>query len=258
MAIKKPITKTPLKSAKPAAAPLKSKKRPRRVEEDGSEETDDEPDEEEETPKQRRARLRREAEEAAAEESGDDDGDESDDSDDDSDGDGDEADESDDDDDEPPRRKGSAKKAKFKTSKVKKRSFADIFDSTKPGRGLFPAGDWKAKVLGFELQGEIAGEDEDQEELKVKVTYEGHEDEDEVAGKKISQWYSLVTEDGEAGPGIQYLKGDLDILGYEDVTLADLEEIFGDVESEQPDVIIKVKENKGYTNAYLQGLADGE
>lgn len=147
--------------------------------------------------------------------------------------------------------KGSLKK------KAKKRSLADVFDETKPGGGLFPVGDFKAYVNGFEIEGEIAEEDEEQEDLKVCVTYEGHEDEKEVAGKTIKQWYGIF-KDGEAAAGIPFLKGDLDVLGYEDVVLADLPEIFADVESNRPEVIIKVKSNKGYTNPYLQGLAEGE
>lgn len=155
----------------------------------------------------------------------------------------------------PAPRKGSKLKKKKAGAK---RSLAEIFDETKPGRGLFPTGDFKAIVTGYELEGEIAGEGEDQGLLKVKVTYEGHADEEEVAGKKISQWYQIADDDGEPGPGIPFLKGDLDILGYEDVLLADLEEIFADVEAEQPEVVIKVKQNGQYTNAYLQGLAESE
>lgn len=155
---------------------------------------------------------------------------------------------------EAPPRKGSLKK---KGSKDKK-SLADVFDSTKPGRGLFPVGEFQAYINGFEFDGEIAEEGEEQGMLKVKVTYEGHEDEEEVAGKIISQWYQIATEDGAAGPGIPFLKGDLDVLGYEDVILADLQEIFDDVESTRPLVVIKVKQNGQYTNAFLQGLAEGE
>lgn len=157
---------------------------------------------------------------------------------------------------EPPVRKGSGLKKKVKE---KSKSFADIFDSTKPGRGLLPPGDYKAYVTGFQLEGDIAEEGEEQDKLKVKVVYEIHEDEDaEVAGKTISQWYGLADDDGAPGPGIPFLKGDLDVLGYEDVLLEDLEEIFADVEAERPQVLIKVKPNGQYTNAYLQGLADTE
>lgn len=159
------------------------------------------------------------------------------------------------DDDEEEEEPAPKKKSKLKSKKTN--SLADIFDSTKPGRGLFPVGDFTVKVVGLEFDGEIAEEGEEQEDLKVKITYEGLEDDEEIAGKKISQWYQIWM-DGEAGQGIPFLKGDLDVLGYEDVVLADLQDIFDDVLAEEPLVIIKVKEKNGYTNAYLQGLAEGE
>lgn len=256
MAIKKPITKPASKVAAPASSKLK--KRPREVEED-AEETTEEDDEPEETPMQRKRRLRAEAEAATAaaakkkkkkveadEEENEADVEE---------GEPGETAEEAEENEEPALRKGSKLKKKSK----EKRSLADIFDSTVPGRGLMPAGDYKMKVLGYELEGEIADDPDDQGELKVKVTYEGHEDEEEgVAGKTISQWYQIADDSGEAGPGIPFLKGDLDILGYEEVVLADLEEIFADVAAEEPEVIVKVKQNGQYTNAYLQGLAETE
>lgn len=149
-----------------------------------------------------------------------------------------------------------AKKSLKKVATKSKKSFAELFDATKPGRGIFPLGDHKMKIIGFELEGDIADEGEDQGELKAKVTYEGLEDEAE--GKTISSWYNLCSEDGDAGPGIPFLKGDLDVLGYEDVTLEDLQEIFDDIVAEEPEVIVKVKQNGQYTNAFLQGLAEGE
>lgn len=138
----------------------------------------------------------------------------------------------------------------------KKKSFADLFNATKPGRGIFPLGDWKMKVIGYELIGDIAEDGEAQGELKAKITFEGLEDEAE--GKTISNISNLCDGDGDIGPGVPFLLGDLDILGYEKVELADLEQIFADIVAEEPQVIVKVKSNGQYTNAYLQGLAEGE
>lgn len=241
MAIKKPLTKAPLKSAK-KAAPVKSalKKRPREVEEEEEETSEEEEDEHaDETPKERRLRLKQEALDAAEEEEEP----------------AEEEQEEEEDEEEAPRRKGSAKKSKKKA----KQSLADIFDSTKPGRGTFPVGDFTATVV-FELVGEIAEDPDDQEELKVIAHFTGiNNDDEDVDEKKIGrQQYILWTDDGEPGQGIQYLKGDLDILGYEDVTLADLEEIFESVEADEDPVVIKNKEKGGYVNTYIQGLADGE
>lgn len=265
MAIKKPIKKP----ATPAPAASKLKKRAREVEEEPEETEEEEEEEVEETPLQRKKRLREEAEAAKAkakkkkkkraeaeeeepaeeEEENEADTEE---------GEPEEAEEEpaeeEEEEETPAPRKGSQKK-----KKKAKRSLADVFDETKPGRGLMPAGDYKMIVKGYEMDGEIAEDPEEQGPLKVKVTYEGHEDEEEgVAGKTISQWYTIADDDGEPGPGIPFLKGDLDVLGYEDVLLADLQEIFDDVEAEEPEVIVKVKQNGQYTNAYLQGLAETE
>lgn len=177
-------------------------------------------------------------------------------------------DDDDDDDDaesEPPKKSFKKKAAPVEDDdepapkKKGKKSFAALFDDTKPGRTVFPLGDFKMLVTEYELIGEIAEEGEDQGELKAKVTFTGHDDEDEVAGKSISNFYNLCDDDGNAGPGISFLKGDLDVLGYEDVILVDLQEIFDDINAENPEVVVKVKQNAaGYTNAYLQGLAEGE
>lgn len=259
MAIKKPITS---KSKVATPAPSKLKKRNREVEEEVEETVEEEEEEEvEETPLQRKKRLREEADAAKAkkkkkappveeEEEEEEPAEEEEEN---------EADvleeepaEEEEDEDAPPPRKGSAKKK----SKAK-RSLADVFDETKPGRGLMPAGDFRMHVEGYEFEGEIADDPEDQGELKVKVTYRGAADEEDgVADKTISQWYQIADAEGNPGPGIKFLKGDLDILGYEDVVLADLQEIFDDVGAEEPLAIVRIKENGQYTNAYLQGLAE--
>lgn len=221
MAIKKPL----IKSRKPAEeepAPKKSllKKRPAPVEEEDEEEAAEE-EEEEEAPKKSLKKKAAPVEEEEEEE-------------------------------EAPRR--TAKKGKKKSSK----SFADMFDETAPGGGIFPNGKFKMYLNGFELEGEIAADGEEQEDdLVVFATFEGHEDEEECAGKTIRSRYGIF-KDGELGQGVPFLKGDLDTLGYENVVLADLEEIFSDVEANRPEVVVNVKTKNGYTNAFLQGLADGE
>lgn len=135
------------------------------------------------------------------------------------------------------------------------KSLADLFDNTKPTRGGFPVGQFNAYVVAFELVGEIAEEGDDQGPLYAQVTYEGHEDEEECAEKTINSRYTIVDDKGQPSQGIGFLKGDLEIYGYEDVSLAQLQEAFEAIVSERPIVVIKVVEKSGYTNAYLQGLA---
>lgn len=135
-----------------------------------------------------------------------------------------------------------------------KKSFADLFDKTKPGGGFMPVGKHTCYLTSLEVEGKLDGEDK----LKVKVTFEGAEDEEEgVSGKSLSSWYSLRSEDGEPMGGIGFLKRDLEILGYADISLSDLEELCSTITNERLKVVINVKQNGQYTNAYLQGLAEG-
>lgn len=143
-----------------------------------------------------------------------------------------------------------------KPKKKSKKSLSDLFEETKPGGGLFPTGNFKARIILLELEGEIEDDPDDQAELKVKVTFEGHEEEEDVAGKTISNWYNIADEDGNIGPGVPFFKRDMDILGYDEIALADIPELCDEVTKDKPEVNIKVVENKGYTNAFLQSLAD--
>lgn len=233
MAIKKPLFKKATRQVEEEEAPapkkLLKKKAPVEEEEEDQEQPDPDEEQEEEAPAPKKLLKKKAPVEETEEEE--------------------------EEEEEAPVRKGSSLKKK---AKKESRSLADVFDSTKPGRGILPAGDYKAYVAGFEMEGDIADEGEAQGELKIKVTYEIHEDDEDAAGKTISQWYQIADDDGEPGPGIPYLKGDLDVLGYEDIKLEDLEEIFADVEAERQVVVIKVKQNGQYTNAYLQGLAETE
>lgn len=135
------------------------------------------------------------------------------------------------------------------------KSLAELFDNTQPTRGGFPVGQFNAYVVAFELVGEIAESMDDQGPLYAQVTYEGHEDEEECEGKTINSRYTIIDARGNPSQGTGFLKGDLEIYGYEDVSLTQLQEAFEAIVSERPIVVIKVGEKDGYTNAYLQGLA---
>lgn len=143
--------------------------------------------------------------------------------------------------------------------KRKNASFADAFSEAKATGGGFPPGKHEVFIIGFELLGEIAEEGEPQGKLSAQITYEGDADEKEgVAGKEMKSFYSLCGDDGEAKGGCGFIKKDLDVLGYEDVKLGDLEDVFEQIVAERPKVVITVKQNGQYTNAYLQGLANAE
>lgn len=127
-------------------------------------------------------------------------------------------------------------------------SFADAFDDAKAGGGsFFPVGQHVARISGFELEDTEKG-------LSAKITYTGQEGEAE--DKNIAQWYKLKTPEGDAGPGIPFLKRDLELLGHTDVKFADLGDTLDSIANEEPEVTINVKQNGQYTNAYLVGLVD--
>jgi hypothetical protein len=139
-----------------------------------------------------------------------------------------------------------------KASKPKGDSFSALFDKTKPGGGFMAVGNHRVIIVGFEIEGS-----EEEGKMSAKVTYEGAANEEEgVAGKSLSQWYQLM-KNGDVGAGIGFLKRDLDILGYTDVSFADLEGVFDEIVNEKKEVIINVKQNGQYTNAYLQGVSEG-
>lgn len=133
-------------------------------------------------------------------------------------------------------------------------SLASAFDSTPAGAGFatWPAGKYQVNLTSAELMPYDSSKGQ-----SVQFTYTGHEDEEEgVAGKEIRQWYKIANADGKAGPGIGFLKKDLAILGYEDVTFADLEDTLDRIQSEQPLLSVNVKQNGQYANVYIEGLVD--
>ncbi len=133
-------------------------------------------------------------------------------------------------------------------------SLASAFDSTPAGGGFasWPAGKYRVNLTGAEMLPH-----DDKKGQSVQFTYTGHEDEDDtVAGKEVKQWYKIANADGSAGPGIGFLKKDLAILGYEDVTFADLEDTLDRVQSEQPLLNVNVKQNGQYSNVYIEGLVE--
>jgi hypothetical protein len=133
-------------------------------------------------------------------------------------------------------------------------SLANAFDSTPAGAAFaaWPAGKYQVNLTGAELTPH-----DEKKGQSVQFTYTGHEDEDDaVAGKEMKQWYKIANADGAAGPGIGFLKKDLAILGYEDVTFADLEDTLDRVQSEQPLLNVNVKQNGQYSNVYIEGLVE--
>jgi hypothetical protein len=74
--------------------------------------------------------------------------------------------------------------------------------------------------------------------------------------KDQKQSYQLQDKDGNPGAGIQFLKNDLETLGYDDVPFDELEDTLSELAAEEKLCKIKVKTNGRWKNAYLQGLAE--
>lgn len=133
-------------------------------------------------------------------------------------------------------------------------SLADYFDNTTATEGFvtWPPGEYIAHITEFVVL------EPNEKGVAVKLVYTGHEDEEneKVTGREISQFYKVKNADGSKGNGVGFLKRDLEILGYENVTGAELEDTLSAIATEQPKVIVNVKLNGQYTNAYLKGLAE--
>jgi hypothetical protein len=132
--------------------------------------------------------------------------------------------------------------------KRKAGSLAALFDEATPGNTL-PNGDYNAKITEFEVM------EPNDKGLAAKIQYTVLEGE-EKAGETVTQYYQLQTADGEPGKGLGFLKRDLATLGYDDVAGDALEETLETIAGEEPEVVITVKQNGQWTNAYLKGLID--
>lgn len=156
----------------------------------------------------------------------------------------------------PPVTTGSVPNKAAAPGKSKGSSLASSFDETPAGASFtsWVPGNYQAVITKMQL---LEPNDKGQ---AVQITYTGHEDESEptVANKDMSQFYKIANADGSVGPGIGFLKRDLEILGHADVKFADLEDTLERITSEQPAVNVNVKKDATgkYTNAYLEGLVD--
>lgn len=128
-------------------------------------------------------------------------------------------------------------------------SLKDVFDSTKAGAtGGWPDGDYIARLVGADIE-----EKDDSEVINVVFSYADPDGEQE---KDQKQSYQLQDKDGNPGAGIQFLKNDLETLGYDDVPFDELEDVLAELAAAETLCKIKVKTNGRWKNAYLQGLAE--
>lgn len=127
---------------------------------------------------------------------------------------------------------------------------SSAFDSVRP-QGKVDDAKYEAIISELVLQ------DPDEKGQSVRLKYEIASAGD-FRGVEVTQWYKVFEADGETpGKGASFLKKDLAVLDYEDVKFDDLEEVFEEIVEKNIGVVIQVKNNGAFVNAYLQGLAEG-
>lgn len=144
-----------------------------------------------------------------------------------------------------PPKKTSGRSARSEEGSMSK---ADAFNKAK-ATGSVEAGKYEAVIDEFVLQ--KADEKGHSARIKFKIASEG-----DAQGQTTTQWYKLFNADKTPAQGLQFLKKDLAILGFDDVQFDDLEDAFEEITQNHPGVAITVKHNDGFVNTYLQGLCE--
>ena len=132
-------------------------------------------------------------------------------------------------------------------------SLESKFDAEPPSSGGFDfkEGRWNMILTAAEFI-------ENEKGTAVKVTYEGYDnEEEEVDGKEIRSYYSLIDAQNEVLKGAGIWKRDVQVLGYEgdDIKFKNLENLCEQITNDRHKVVVNVKRNGQYINVYLQGVA---
>lgn len=127
-------------------------------------------------------------------------------------------------------------------------SKADIFDKTK-ATGSVDAGKYEAIIDEFVLQ--KPNEKGQSARIKFKIASEG-----DAQGQTATQWYKMFEADETAAKGLEFLKKDLAILGYDDVKFGELEDVFEEITDQHPGVVLTVVHKDGFVNCYIGGLCE--
>jgi len=132
--------------------------------------------------------------------------------------------------------------------KKKGSSLAAAFNSSKGSVVGMSVGKHECNITDFQFI-------ENEKGTSAMVEYTAHENDDD-AGKKNKQYYTLMDADGNVKGGVDFLKGDLTKLGYPDVAFDDLEAAFKQIRAEEPHVEVKCVQKDQYFNVYLQGVIE--
>lgn len=126
---------------------------------------------------------------------------------------------------------------------------AAAFDNTK-AQGQVEGGKYEALLADMVLQ------PKNDQGQSVRAEYE-IADEGDYRGVKVAQFYKIIEANGDAGKGAAFLKKDLVVLGFPDVSYGALKECFEEIKDKELAVHVTIKQNGAYTNVYLNGLAEG-
>ena len=132
--------------------------------------------------------------------------------------------------------------------KKKGSSLAAAFNSSKGSVVGMSVGKHTCNITDFQYI-------ENDKGISAMVEYTAHEDDDD-AGKKNKQYYTMQDANDNIKGGVDFLKGDLAKLGYADVDFDDLEATFKQIRDEEPLVEVKCVQKDQYFNVYLQGVIE--
>lgn len=133
------------------------------------------------------------------------------------------------------------------------KSNAALFNQAPPEEGFdMPLGQFRAYLVSAERR-------QTGKKISVLVGYEVT-DHEEHEGRKLSTWYNFIDENGAPMRGIGFFKKDLGLIGrecpvLEEEDLSDIDPFLRELTDERPLCVVRVAENKGFKNLYLQGLA---
>lgn len=127
-------------------------------------------------------------------------------------------------------------------------SKADAFSKTKAAAAI-ANGKYEGVIKEF------INQKPDEKGHSARVTFLVCSEGDEQ-GNTVTQWYKMFDTDDQPCKGLEFLKRDLAILGYDDMEFDDLDEIFEEIVEKKIPVLFTVKHNEGFVNAYLGGLCE--
>lgn len=146
------------------------------------------------------------------------------------------------------KRTSAADEPEARSSKGSGMSKAELFNKTK-AQGQVDSGKYEAVISEFIMQ------DEDEKGQSARIKYR-IASEGDFQGQEITQFYKMFEANGSIGKGAPFLKKDLAVLGYDDVEFESLDDVLKEIEDNHLGVVITVKINGAFTNAYLGGLCE--